>query len=426
MGAESPWVSAVSAARRLNDFERRALDKLLAGDHPLLTRLRRQLAAAEVAEWESTPTGFVTRLAVPEKESRLEHPRPFQILDVYGEIAGLASEAGFILFVEDGVARSLECQALGDAWPSDPELERLFYMRPKSLGSAELVETPVRDLAWALAGAENGIEGPRLDLGTGPDPDETADAGAAEKEVLMSTSQSFDVDPGETQDIGAVVAALTARQQGAKASGEAPPVEAASPEEHAEATVQEEMGGGPSEAEDADAEGVRESPAELSSRRTLALVTVNAVLATVLGIGLVAMLYLARSFPQEVGAASSTTPHPFSRDLLLEALLTFAVAGAAGACLANLGSLFRQSREPGGLPTRQELLFYLRPLVGALTALFAFFLIATAVVAFTGGTFAQTWVPPQGRMTYVAVALVAGFGAYEALGKLRRVLEVLF
>lgn len=370
-----------------NEIERQALDKLLAGEHPALERLRRQLIAATVLGRERTDAGFVTRLGVPDGSRRLANLKPFQILDVYGKIDGLGAEASFILFVENGVLARLEGQILEGTWPASPRLERLYYMRPKAEGSAHLVEVPGRDLDWALAGA-----GAIAGSGSGEDL----------REMVMKTPRDSDLDLGATQDVAAATARLRAR---AKAKEEA---ERASREaDAAEPAVSEEGPGGSPEA-------------ALSNRRTMALVAVNAVLATLLGTVLVAMLVAAGDGLEAAPAAGAAPEDP-----LLQVLLILAVAGGAGACLANLAALFRQSREPESLPVRQEVFYYLRPLVGALTALLAFLVVSTAVFAFTAGTGAGSWSAPPARTAYVAMSLLAGLSAYEVLDGLRRVLRAL-
>lgn len=392
----------MSIPQPLNDLERRALERLLAGEHPALERLRRQLTEAEAAVRQPTGDGFVTRLAVPDRLPRLGSGKPFQILDVYGEIAGVGSEASFILFVEDGALARLECQTLDDAWPQQPRLERLFYMRPKSPGSADLVESPVRDLAWALIGAP-ALAGEEAGAAAGGG-ERTEDSPA--QEVAMDTSRESGLSPDATQEISTFLS-REARKRAGQEEEEPERTSALRPPEPAPE------------------EPPREKPATLSNRRTMALVMVNAILATVLGIGLVAMLVLARERSREAAAPASALPF-LSQELLLDALLTFVVAGAVGACLANLGGLFRHSREADGLPVRLEGFYYLRPLVGSLTALLAFFVTATAVFAFSGGTAGESWIPLPGRMAYVALSLFLGFGAYEALDRLREVLRALF
>lgn len=378
----------MNAAQRPNEIERQALDKLLAGEHPALERLRRQLAVAKVVGRERTAAGFVTRLGVPDDALRLGNAKPFQILDVYGEIDGVGTEASFILFVEDGALARLECQTLDDTWPASPRLERLFYKRPRTEGSAHLVEVPVRDLGWALAGAG-------ANAGRG--------SGEALRETVMTTPPDTHLDLGATQDVAAAAAQMRVR---AKAEGDE---ERASGEADAAAPF-------------APGEAPGHAPAAtLSNRRTMALVAVSAVLATLLGTMLVAMLVAAGDGPDAAPAAGAAPGGP-----LLQVLVTLAVAGGAGACLANLAALFRQSREPESLPVRQEVFFYLRPLVGALTALLAFLVVSPAVFAFTAGTAAWSWAAAPARTAYVAMSLLAGLGAYEVLDRLRKILRAVF
>ena len=376
------------ATRQPDEMERQALDKLLAGEHPVLERLRRQLAATEVVGRERTEAGFVTRLEVPDDVPRLGDTKPFQILDVYGEIDGVDTEASFVLFIEEGALARLECQTLDDTWPASPRLERLFYMRPKSEGSAHLLEASARDLGWALAG-------------TGP----TAGGrtGTAPEEVEMTSLRDSDTDLGATQDLSAAASRLPARaaaQVGeSRASREPDAAEPPAPEEAPSRTP----------------EGA------LSDRRTMAVVVVSAVLATLLGTLLVAMLVGAR-----IGLDTALASGEASEEALLQVLLTLAVAGGAGACLANLAALFRQSREPEGLPARQEIFYYLRPLAGALTALLGFLVVSTGVFAFTAGTADRAWNAAPARTAYVAMSLLAGLGAYGVLNRLRKILRALF
>lgn len=387
----------MGAVDRLNELERRSLEKLLAGEHRALSCLRGQMAAATVAGREETGSGFATRLEVPEGVPRLAVNRPLQILDVYGEVAGISGETGFILFIEEGALARLECQTLDD-WPEAPRLERLFYMHPRSPSSSKLVETAVRDLDWALDGVDGKDPADR-----GRTPGDESAAGRAKQEATMAILNSDERSPDETQAVSSVFARPSGKGADEPPSGVRPAVTPAAAAADAEAPAE----------------------ATLSPRRVMALVTINAVLATVLGIELVALLIAARGRPVG-GPGPGTGLAGLAGDPLLEALVTFAVAGAMGACLANLAGLFRQSREPGSLPVRQEVFYYLRPLVGALTALVVFFVVAAGVIAFSAGEASASWGRVPSRMTYVALSLLTGLGAYEILDRLQVVLRALF
>ena len=137
----------------MNEVERQALAMLLSGEHPVLHVLRGQLAAAAVAKREMTGVGFFTHFEVPTLAPRLDPPGRMVIGDVYAEIVGLEHDAGFLLFVEEGVIKTLECFIVDYALPEPAKIRRIYHVHPATQGSAELVETPVRDLEWAVKGA---------------------------------------------------------------------------------------------------------------------------------------------------------------------------------------------------------------------------------------------------------------------------------
>jgi hypothetical protein len=72
---------------------------------------------------------------------------------LYSEFADLQHPAGFLLFVTDGILDFLECFIVDDRWPETATLHRLYYVHPSASGSASLIETKERDLAWALRAA---------------------------------------------------------------------------------------------------------------------------------------------------------------------------------------------------------------------------------------------------------------------------------
>ena len=137
----------------MNEIEKRALELLLAGDNATLHVLRTQLSAATVANREYTGVGFFTRLAVPTEAPRLKNRGKLVVGDVYGKIAGLAHDAGFLLFVNNGAIDCLECFIVDDRWPENAVMERAYYVRRATTASSNLIETKERDLEWALRDA---------------------------------------------------------------------------------------------------------------------------------------------------------------------------------------------------------------------------------------------------------------------------------
>lgn len=119
----------------LTPLEQAALDKLLAGDHPLLAALRRQASDARLVTRELTGVGFYCRFQVPPDSPRVE--RDVVIADVYAEIEGLAHGAGFALFVRDGRIQFLEGFTYDEPWPERIGAFELAYSDPERTGLRE-------------------------------------------------------------------------------------------------------------------------------------------------------------------------------------------------------------------------------------------------------------------------------------------------
>ena len=140
----------------LTDIETRALEMLLAGDRPELAVLRVQLGLATVASRKFTGVGFFTHLSVPAELPRVADRNRLVLDDVYAEVTGLEHAAGFVLFVNHGAIGALVCFIVEDRWPDAATLRRVYYVRPATPASSELVETKERDIDFAFAKLSNG------------------------------------------------------------------------------------------------------------------------------------------------------------------------------------------------------------------------------------------------------------------------------
>ena len=132
----------------LTDVERTLLSHLLAGDHPALAVLRRQLAAATVEGREFSAIGFFTDLVIPRSLTRLP-VRRWVIGDVEFQLEGIVHGGSALLFVENGAASMLEvCLNGGELWPEDVEGLRAGYLiRAEAIRGGHLLEPgPERDL----------------------------------------------------------------------------------------------------------------------------------------------------------------------------------------------------------------------------------------------------------------------------------------
>jgi hypothetical protein len=108
-----------NSAEALSGFESLVMDRLLAGDSPALKTLRQQLAVASVSNREFSGIGFFTHFLVPETVERLAGNGNLT-LDVFADLEGVESGAGFILFIKDGALDMLEGYVQVGKWPDVP------------------------------------------------------------------------------------------------------------------------------------------------------------------------------------------------------------------------------------------------------------------------------------------------------------------
>lgn len=111
----------------LGELEQAVLDKLLAGDHPVLALLRAQAKAAHLASREQTGAGFFCSFEVPPNAPLLATLPDFHFGDVNAVLDGLEYGAGFVLFVRDGRLDTLEGYSYGEAWPEEIRSFKLTY-----------------------------------------------------------------------------------------------------------------------------------------------------------------------------------------------------------------------------------------------------------------------------------------------------------
>jgi hypothetical protein len=132
----------------LSELERAVMDAALAGEDSRLVILREQLSMAEVTGRDFTEAGFLTHFSVPGQAACVMEPIKNPIDDVCAELVGEEHPAGFLIWLEDGVLQSLEGFSYIAKWPTDAQLQRLFYVRAAPAGGR--TETPEREADEAL------------------------------------------------------------------------------------------------------------------------------------------------------------------------------------------------------------------------------------------------------------------------------------
>lgn len=113
---------------QLSDFEQAVLEKLLAGNHPVLATLREQIAQAQVVKRQNTGVGFFCDFEIGPTAPVVQGN--FHIGDVHAEIESLERGVGFVLFIRDGKVKMLEGYTYDEPWPAEVQHFSLQYTEP--------------------------------------------------------------------------------------------------------------------------------------------------------------------------------------------------------------------------------------------------------------------------------------------------------
>jgi hypothetical protein len=126
---------------KLTALERAVLDKLLSGDSPVLSALRRQAELATVRDRRLTGVGFMTSLALPIAVPRAPvKSGMLRFGDVEAQMDGLLHGAGFALYVKDGSLDAIEGYTYDEPWP---QLINKFTLRYMDEGKRDYGELDV-------------------------------------------------------------------------------------------------------------------------------------------------------------------------------------------------------------------------------------------------------------------------------------------
>lgn len=106
-------------------------------------------------------------------------------------------------------------------------------------------------------------------------------------------------------------------------------------------------------------------------------------------------------------------------------LLLMLIAGALGGVLCNLRGIFVYYRDEGGLPGDYIVPYLVRPFTAGVCGLFIYFVLSMVVTSITLVPVADG-IGFQGTVSYIALAIVAGFGAQEFMERLKEVAITLF
>lgn len=124
------------------------LQKLLAGDHPILVHLREQATDVAVKGRNHTTVGEYVDLAVASRHAAVEPPNII-LGDIDIEVEGVKHGVATLLYVVDGKLDFIEFATAADTWPENPVIKGVKYFREVETapGSYALEPVPHRDSA---------------------------------------------------------------------------------------------------------------------------------------------------------------------------------------------------------------------------------------------------------------------------------------
>lgn len=109
----------------------------------------------------------------------------------------------------------------------------------------------------------------------------------------------------------------------------------------------------------------------------------------------------------------------------MDVLLLMLVAGGLGGILCNFRGLFAHLRDEHYFPAELEIPYYVRAVTGALCGLIVYFVASLLVVSITLEAVVDN-ITFQGMISYIALALLAGFGSQEFTERLKATAGTLF
>jgi len=135
----------------------------------------------------------------------------------------------------------------------------------------------------------------------------------------------------------------------------------------------------------------------------------------------IALIYLVAVGPY---CASETDCKP-DFWMIFSAMLTFFWAGGLGGAVCNLRGFFEYYTDKGSLPATLFVPYCVRPWMGAGSGLIAFFVLSFLNTALSNAN-SMAWTTFSGRIPYIGLALLAGFGSSEFMERLKETAKVAF
>jgi len=101
---------------KFENIENIIMNKLLAGDDPILDLLRKQYKKSQIYERDYTEIGFFTYFIIPDNIARLHDLKDFELDDINGDING--TSVNITLYIRNGAISVLNVITDGmSTWP---------------------------------------------------------------------------------------------------------------------------------------------------------------------------------------------------------------------------------------------------------------------------------------------------------------------
>lgn len=126
------------------------MEKILAGDHPVLAALREQLEALKVDKREYAGSGFFAYFSLPKDTKKAPLKSTLMIQDVNADVFGFSAPVGFVLYVKEGLIDCLECSAWGgdDVIDKEPGIDKIYYVGEDTSFDYKTEDIKERDLGF--------------------------------------------------------------------------------------------------------------------------------------------------------------------------------------------------------------------------------------------------------------------------------------
>jgi hypothetical protein len=119
------------------------------------------------------------------------------------------------------------------------------------------------------------------------------------------------------------------------------------------------------------------------------------------------------------------TPCTINSGIIICAMATFFCAGGLGGIACNLRGLFEYYYEKEYLPDSYIEPYCVRPWMGAGCGLITFFLLSFLNTALSNAN-SEAWTTFSGRIPYIGLAILAGFGSHEFMERMKEIVKTTF